>query len=332
MLGGVSLSLSVLNFQQPQNSQTTMEDKHPNFIEGNANAITLGDLRNKCIVPTWATNQLTISHPAFIETVLAAAQASFAGHTVNAPEIRVSHPVLGRVPGAIHKKTTELLDSDRTLYFQRMCFCIAVSITDIINGNETNVVVGGVRALNNENLSTRPKSEVFKLFAGVSVKVCSNQCVFGADYIDKFEAMSESEIFDGACELFRNFDPVSNKRKLELLGNTTMTTEDFTHVIVRMRLYEALPMAKRNQLGLPAITLGDQALNSATRGFVANKDFGCREDGTITMWSFLNLLTEANKASYIDRFLAREVNAMDTAIGICNALNGADTPYQWFIR
>jgi hypothetical protein len=296
MLGG--FLLSVLKIKLLKSPSTDMEvnnslavaqsaaanpDHHPNFIEGNANAITLTDLRNRCIVPTWANNQLTISHPAFIETVLAAAQATFSGNEVNAPEIRVSHPVLGRVPGAIHKKASDLLDSDKTLYYQRICFCIAVSINDIINGNETNVVVGGVRALNNENLSSRPRSEVFKLFAGVSVKVCSNQCIFGADYLDKFEAMSESEIFDGACELFRNFDPVSNKRKLELLGNTTMTTEDFTHVIGRMRLYEALPMAKRNQLGLPAITLGDQALNSATRGFVANKDFGCREDGTITM-------------------------------------------------
>ena len=240
--------------------------------------------------------------------------------------------MLGRVPGAIHKKTTELLDSDRTLYFQRICFCIAISITDIINGNDTSVVVGGVRALNNENLNSRPRPQLVKLFCGRKVKVCSNTCVFGADYIDKFEVTNEGDIFNGACELFRNFDPDSNRRKLEMLGNTTMTTEDFTHVIGRMRLYEALPVTRRNELGLPTITLGDQALNSATRNFVSNKDFGCREDGTITMWSFLNLLTEANKASYIDRFLAREVNAMDTAFGICDALNGADTPYQWFIR
>ncbi len=150
--------------------------------------------------------------------------------------------------------------------------------------------------------------------------------------IDKFEAMSEADIFSGACELFRSFDPVSTKQKLELLGQTTMTTEDFTHIIGRMRLYEALPSARRNELGLPQITLGDQALNSATRGFVANKDFCVRPDGTLTLWSFLNLLTEATKQSYIDRFLSREVNAMDTAFGICNALNGADTPYQWFIR
>lgn len=307
-------------------------DLTPNFIEGNTNAITLSDLRSKCIVPAWANAELTIPHTSFIETVHAAAKTVFADQTVSAPEIRVSHAIQGRIASAVNKRACDLLESDKSLYFQRICFCIAVSITDYINGNETSVIVGGVRALNNENLNSRPRPQLVKLFCGRKVKVCSNTCVFGADYIDKFEVMNEGDIFNGACELFRNFNPDSNRRKLELLGNTTMTTEDFTHVIGRMRLYEALPIARRNELGLPTITLGDQALNSATRGFVANKDFGCREDGTITMWSFLNLLTEANKASYIDRFLAREVNAMDTAFGICDVLNGADTPYQWFIR
>lgn len=100
-------------------------DHHPNFIEGNANAITLTDLRNSCIVPTWANNQLTISHPAFIETVLAAAQATFSGNEVNAPEIRVSHPVLGRVPGAIHKKPQNSLIQTALSTFRE---CVSASL------------------------------------------------------------------------------------------------------------------------------------------------------------------------------------------------------------
>lgn len=42
------------------NSPTS--DSHPNFLEGNSQAISFHDLRSKCIVPTWANNQLTISH------------------------------------------------------------------------------------------------------------------------------------------------------------------------------------------------------------------------------------------------------------------------------
>ena len=43
-----------------------------------------------------------------------------------------------------------------------------------------------------------------------------------------------------------------------------------------------------------------------------------------------NLLTGANKSSYIDSFLDRAVNATEIATGINAALHG-DTKYKWFI-
>ena len=46
--------------------------------------------------------------------------------------------------------------------------------------------------------------------------------------------------------------------------------------------------------------------------------------------SDLNLLTGANKSSYIDSFLDRAVNATEIATGINAALHG-DTKYKWFI-
>lgn len=134
----------------------TPPGQHPNFLEGNSNAITLQDLQSKCIVTTWANNELTISHQLFIKAVSAAAHTVFGNDMVKAPEIRVLHAVNGRTPDALHKRPADLLDSEKTLYYQRMCFCIAISVVDSINGNETNLVVGGVRALNNENLGSRP--------------------------------------------------------------------------------------------------------------------------------------------------------------------------------
>ena len=111
-----------------------------------------------------------------------------------------------------------------------------------------------------------------------------------------------------------------------------MTTEDFTHIIGRMRLYEALSTVQRQKLGLPGLILGDQTANSATRNFVTNKNFGIGNGNEITMWAFYNLLTEANKNAYIDRFLAKSVNATDFSFGIAEALQGKDTPYKWFIQ
>lgn len=251
---------------------------------------------------------------------------------VKAPEIRVSHAVQGRTPNALMKKPSELLDSEKTLYYQRMSFCIAVSMMDTINGNETNIVVGGVRALNNENLGSRQTLSKVKVFCGEKVKVCSNLCVFGTNYIDKLEVASESEIYTAAVSLFSEYNQETSKHQLEILGQTTMTTEDFTHIIGRMRLYEALSTVQRQKLGLPGLILGDQTANSAVRNFVVDKNFGIGNGNEITLWAFYNLLTEANKNAYIDRFLAKSVNATDFSFGIAEALQGKDTPYKWFIQ
>lgn len=316
----------------PNSGIITNPDPHPNFLEGNSNAISLQDLQSKCIVPTWANNELTTSHQLFIQAISAAAHTVFGNNMVKAPEIRVSHAVNGRTPDALHKRPADLLDSEKTLYYQRMCFCIAISIIDSINGNETALVVGGVRALNNENLGSRPSQEKFKVFCGERVKVCSNLCVFGDAFIDKLEASSESEIYSAACSLFTSYNHEAAKQKLEILGQTSMTIEDFTHVIGRMRLYEALPNAQRQALSLPELTLGDQAANSAVRNFVSDPNFGIGNGTKITMWAFYNLLTEANKNAYIDRFLSRSVNATDFAFGVAEALQGEDTPYKWFVQ
>ena len=45
---------------------------------------------------------------------------------------------------------------------------------------------------------------------------------------------------------------------------------------------------------------------------------------------FYNLLTGANKSSYIDSFLDRSLNATEMALGINSALHG-DEKYKWFI-
>lgn len=49
------------------------------------------------------------------------------------------------------------------------------------------------------------------------------------------------------------------------------------------------------------------------------------------MWNVYNLLTGANKSSYIDHFLDRACNATQLAEGLCKALHG-DNEYSWFIQ
>lgn len=47
-----------------------------------------------------------------------------------------------------------------------------------------------------------------------------------------------------------------------------------------------------------------------------------RKRESISMFDFHNLLTEANKSSYIDSYLQRAVNATEVSVGINNALHG----------
>ena len=71
-----------------------------NFLEANTSEISIEELTTQCVVPTWANQELTISHQDFIHTVHEAAQTMFSGETICEPAIRVSHIVRGRVPSA----------------------------------------------------------------------------------------------------------------------------------------------------------------------------------------------------------------------------------------
>ena len=134
-------------------------------------------------------------------------------------------------------------------------------------------------------------------------------------------------------ELFTTFNP-ERENILTQLGNlqtTRMTEQQFCNIIGRMRLYQALPVAEQHLL--PPILLGDQAMNEATRGYFANPNF-CKREGEdgISCWNFLQLMTEAVKSSYIDKFTDRNQNAVDITLGIQNALNGTDEEgYSWFL-
>ena len=96
------------------------------FLEANTDAITMNELANKCVVPTWANQELTIAHQDFISCVHDAASSFYAGERVNNPDIRVSHIVRGRVPQALGKKASELLECEKTQFYQRLAFAFTI--------------------------------------------------------------------------------------------------------------------------------------------------------------------------------------------------------------
>ena len=131
------------------------------FIEANTKEVTIEHLKDDCIVPVFSKdNEITISHPNFIEAVWEAANKVFPNESIELPEIRVSHIIKGRTPEAIHKSVKELLEEDKTIYYERMMFCFEIpSIHEDINGNRLNLSIGGVKAYNHENLYSKKGME-----------------------------------------------------------------------------------------------------------------------------------------------------------------------------
>ena len=102
------------------------QEEHPNFIESNTSGITLEELEWNCIVPWFGFILLSISDQKFIHQVEDAARMYFTGENFGNTEIRVSHKILGRVPGALTKRKEELRPEDETIYYQRMAFCFHI--------------------------------------------------------------------------------------------------------------------------------------------------------------------------------------------------------------
>ena len=308
-------------------------NNHPNFIESNTSAITLDELSEKSIVPTFADNTLTVSHQSFIESVMEAGKSVFGDLTP--VEIRISHPINGRVPSALHKKASELTDEEKTVYYQRMAFlCHVAGLSRTINNQLVHLTIGGVRAYNEDRLYGRQTPLKFKIFCGWQVRVCSNLCLTCSGFTGNLECMTTSDIKEKALELFSGFDPIKDDelKTLEALGTTSISEENFCKVVGRLRLYQALPTTTKTELGLPNITVGDQAVNAVVRGYVENPNFK-KEDGsdTLTLWQLLQLFNEAVKQTYIDRWLERNQNCTDFVFGLEKALNGESQEYAWFL-
>ena len=75
--------------------------------------------------------------------------------------------------------------------------------------------------------------------------------------------------------------------------------------------------------------LTDSQINTVAKSYISDENFGAN-GAELNMWQFYNLLTGANKSSYIDSFLDRSLNASELALGINAALHG-DEKYKWFI-
>jgi hypothetical protein len=301
-------------------SPVAQRKSRDSFLRANTISIEPDRLKADCIIPSFAKdNESTISHSQFVEAVYETASQFFTGETILDPAVRVSHTIKGRIPEAMGKPAKMLTDAEKTIYYERMAFIIELpGIHDSINGNDLNLVIGGVRAYNHENLYAKKTAERFKIFVGFQVQVCCNLCVWTDGIKADLRVRTLHELANEVFKMLTEYQAMDQIRWMKSLTQQSLSESQFAKLIGRLRMYPFLPSSISKSI--PELMLTDSQISSVVRGFYQDENFQKGASSEIGLWQLFNLFTEASKGSYIDRYLARNVSASSFIWGLQNAL------------
>lgn len=304
-------------------------NKSSSFIEANTQKVSLEHLKNECIIPVFSKdNESTISHYQFVNKAYEVVQEMFPDFTPKEPEIRVSHEIKGRIPSAIGKPAKELLKEEKTLYYERCAFLIELpQAKEVINGNTLTLSIGGVRSYSQENLYSKKSVEKFKIFIGYQNKVCTNLCISTDGFSSEVRISSINELQTDMYNLFSNYDRIKHLSIMENMKKFHLSEKQFAHLIGKIRMYHHLEKDEQKSKG--RFLLNDGQINSVVKDYYTCHNFSRDENQNISLWNLYNLFTEANKSSYIDSNLERNVNAYEFINFIVKSLQNQQT--NWFL-
>ena len=301
-----------------------------NFIEANTIPATLDEIKEQHIIPSWAkTNEPLISHSDFVEHTYYIVKEVFHGEQIIDPSVRLSHPVKGRTFEARNLPAHLLQDNQKTLWYQRMMFCIEIpSIQAEIDGNILNLTIGGVKSFSEDNLYQNSNGDQhFQIFIGFKNKVCTNLCLW-TDGLNRSVAVKGlSGLIMNIHSLIKNYNSSHHLYHLERLTDYSLTEEQFAYMVGKLRMYQFLPSQVKKDI--PEMLLTDQHINAVVKYYYRDKSFCKNGSGNISLWKLYNLFTGANKSSYIDSFVIRSVNAYNFVEGIKHGLDSKGT--NWYL-
>lgn len=301
------------------------------FIEANTISSTLEEIKRSHIIPVFTKdNEQVISHSNFIETTVSVVDELFSKELILKPSIRLSHPVKGRVPSARDKPVNQLLEHEKTLYYERMAFVIEVpSISDNIAGNQLNLTIGGIKAYNLDNLSAKKGTdEHFKVFIGFQNKVCTNLCVWSDGYVGDLKVKNQQQLYSAIYNLFSCYQANAHLSSMRELTNYFLTEEQFARMVGRAKMYQYLSPEMKAEI--PPLFFGDNQIGAVVKDYYKDESFCRLDNGSISLWKLYNLFTGANKSTYIDNFLAKSVNAFSFTNLIKSGLEGKGN--SWFLN
>lgn len=322
----IQVNSKIENQVIPENEVTTSRGS---FIEANTKRVSVSHLKNECIIPVYSDNESTISHAQFIDATDEVVQSNFSGCRILKPNVRISHTIKGRVPSALGKPVRELKEEEKTIYYQRCAFMIEVpEITEIVNGNKLSLTIGGVRALNQENLYSKRNLEKFKVFIGFKNLVCTNLCVSSDGLNSDIRISTLDELKERITEMIRGYDKDKFLGNMERMSKFTLDELQFGHTIGKMKMYQHLN--KEEKVGKLALSMNDNQIGTVVKNYFEDMNFPRNENGEISLWNLYNLMTDANKSSYIDSNLERNTDALEFVTGLADSLQNQDG--NWFLN
>ena len=324
------MELTAINQQVVSNHEvvpsSSISDNN-RFIEANTQQVTLSHLRQDCTIPVFAKdNETTIPHFEFISAVRETAQQLFPEGTVMMPNIRTSHVIKGRIPSAVGKPAKELLEHEKTIYYERLAFMIEIPhIHAYINNQKLNLTVGGVRSYSEQNLFSKKGIEKFKVFIGFKNMVCCNLCIATDGLKDDLRVSSVEELKSKTKEMFLGYNQETHVDGMRRLTDYTINQEQFAHLIGKMKLYNHLN--KEEKQDLFDLKTTDSQINTIIKNYIEDEHFCADDDGYINLWKLYNLFTESSKSNYIDNFLSRNCNTFEFVNHLSEAIKNNEDNY-----
>ena len=199
---------------------------------------------------------------------------------------------------------------------------------EIINGNTLTLSFGGVRSYSQENLYSKKSVEKFKIFIGYQNKVCTNLCVSTDGFTNEVRISSVNELQTDMYNLLSTYDRFKHLSLMEKMNQFHLNENQFAHLIGKISMYQHLE--KDDQKSKGRFLLNDGQMNSVVKDYYTCPNFSRDKNKNISLWNLYNIFTEANKSSYIDNNLERNVNAYEFINKTANSLQNNEP--NWFLQ
>jgi hypothetical protein len=140
-------------------------------------------------------------------------------------------------------------------------------------------------------------------------------------------ASSTEQLYIEIRKTIEEYDAVNHLTALERFTSLELTEHQFAQLLGRARLYNYLPAEKKKDI--LSLSFTDTQVSAVADSYYNDENFSRNGSDSISLWKLYNLFTGANNSSYIDKFLARGINAIELTDHIAEALEtGHDS---WFL-